>query len=556
MEKMAIENSIKTHKRNSSSKYSDISIDTQDDDNGKSSQYKQELHRGLNSFMSFSISFTNVACISSLAMMIDFGLVTGGPVIMLYGWITVSIFTMIVASSMAEICSTYPVAGSVYYWAGALASPEWAPVASYLCGWFNFFGNIANNASFSFGLSKVLAGLVVLFNEGRYVWSIQTQVFVSIIILAMWGIKNRMRIDNQGWFNNTSALYQLISTIFVVFVIFLVSPKLSSSEFVFTKFNNDTGFSNVYFVSVLGLLMSMYGFSGYEGGAHLAEETTNANVSAPQGIIYSCLLSVFTGVIFILAVLYGCQENIHAIVQGNSDHAAVNLFEMVFSGNKNLSLIMTMILMLNIFLAGFSNLTVTSRIGFAMARDGAFPYSDQLKKINKDTKSPDMMILLIFILASCLCLLPLISSTAFEAITSIATIGVQLSYAIPIFFRVTQSRDTFKRNHYNLGSWSTMYGWISVIWLSFTSCCLLLPSKRHPTDGITAENFNYSPIVVCLFLVFAAIYWNLPEPFGAKYFFKGPKRVISQEDNEESYRTFDQQRLKEVKHKKNYSDIV
>ena len=72
---------------------------------------------------------------------------------MVYGWVLVSVFTMIVAASMAEICSTYPVAGSVYYWAGALASPEWAPLASYLCGWFNFFGNIANNASFAFGLA-------------------------------------------------------------------------------------------------------------------------------------------------------------------------------------------------------------------------------------------------------------------------------------------------------------------------------------------------------------------------------------------------------------------
>ena len=92
----------------------------------------------------------------------------------------------------------------------------------------------------------------------------------------------------------------------VVLVIFLISPRLSSSEFVFTKFNNDTGFENTAYVSILGLLMAMYGFSGYEGGAHLAEETNDANVSAPKGIIYSCLLSALTGIVFILAVLYGC----------------------------------------------------------------------------------------------------------------------------------------------------------------------------------------------------------------------------------------------------------
>jgi len=122
--------------------------------------------------MSFSITFTNVACISSIALLIDFGLITGGPVVMIFGWILVSIFTMVVASSMAEICSTYPVTGSVYYWSGALANYEWAPLASYLCGWFNFMGNLANNASFSFGLAKVLSGIFAFNSSNKEAFSV------------------------------------------------------------------------------------------------------------------------------------------------------------------------------------------------------------------------------------------------------------------------------------------------------------------------------------------------------------------------------------------------
>ena len=109
--------------------------------------------------MNFSLCFTNVAIISSLCMLIDFGLKTGGPVVMVQGWLLVSLFTMFVASSMAEICSTYPVAGSVYYWSGALASKEWAPLCSYVCGWLNFCGNVANNASFAYGMAQMLSGI-------------------------------------------------------------------------------------------------------------------------------------------------------------------------------------------------------------------------------------------------------------------------------------------------------------------------------------------------------------------------------------------------------------
>ncbi len=84
---------------------------------------------------------------------------------------------------------------------------------------------------------------------------------------------------------------------------------------------------------------------------------------------------------------------------------------------------MTLLLLVNLFCAGFSSMTVTSRIGFAMARDKAFPFSHVLHRVNKTTKAPDTMILLVFILDVLLCLLPLISQTAFEAITGIAAIG-------------------------------------------------------------------------------------------------------------------------------------
>jgi len=74
---------------------------------------------------------------------------------------------------------------------------------------------------------------------------------------------------------------------------------------------------------------------------------------------------------------------------------------------------MTIMLLINLFFAGFSSMTVTSRIGFAMARDGAFPFSKQLHYVNPTTKAPDRVILLVFCIDVALCLMPLISPTAF-----------------------------------------------------------------------------------------------------------------------------------------------
>jgi len=58
----------------------------------------------------------------------------------------------------------------------------------------------------------------------------------------------------------------------------------------------------------------------------------------------------------------------------------VNLFDMVFMEQnyqfKKGASFLTVVLLINIFLAGFSAMTVTTRIAFAMVRDGALPKSE------------------------------------------------------------------------------------------------------------------------------------------------------------------------------------
>src|SRR6185312_13208420 len=102
----------------------------------------------------------------------------------------------------------------------------------------------------------------------------------------------------------------------------------------------------------------------------------------------------------------------------------VNVFAIAFTdenGNMNRAgaLAMTALLIVNLFFAGFSSMTVTSRIGFAMVRDGALPFSSTFYTVNKKFMTPVRVIFLVFFLDVLLCLLPLVSKTAFSAITSI-----------------------------------------------------------------------------------------------------------------------------------------
>jgi amino acid transporter len=79
---------------------------------------KSALARELNSFGNFSIAFTVISVLTGLLILYGYGLQTGGPVILIWSWPVVSLFTLVIGSCLAEICSAFPhgSSGGVYFW--------------------------------------------------------------------------------------------------------------------------------------------------------------------------------------------------------------------------------------------------------------------------------------------------------------------------------------------------------------------------------------------------------------------------------------------------------
>ena len=50
----------------------------------------------------------------------------------LWTLVIAAVMNLIVALGMAELVSAYPNSGAQYYWSFKVASPEWAPFASYM----------------------------------------------------------------------------------------------------------------------------------------------------------------------------------------------------------------------------------------------------------------------------------------------------------------------------------------------------------------------------------------------------------------------------------------
>ncbi|HEX3924916.1 MAG TPA: amino acid permease, partial [Streptosporangiaceae bacterium] len=112
--------------------------------------YAQELMRRMSGFSNFAVSFTIISILSGCLTLYYFGMDEGGPAIIVWGWPIVGIMTLLVGLSMAEVCSSFPTAGGLYYWSAKLA-PRNGPAWSWFTGWFNFLGQVAVTAGIDFG---------------------------------------------------------------------------------------------------------------------------------------------------------------------------------------------------------------------------------------------------------------------------------------------------------------------------------------------------------------------------------------------------------------------
>ncbi|CAF2708879.1 unnamed protein product [Rotaria sp. Silwood2] len=228
--------------------------------------YKQELYRGFSPLMSFAFCFTSVNVLTSMSISFTYALHTGGSAVAVWSWLIGSIFTNLVGLSLAEICSVYPSAGSVYYWAGQLVPIQYAPLSSFICGWFNFVGNVAANAAFSSGFATIVNAALIL--DGKDSLSTGAEVGISIGITILWAIQNTFRIDQQGWLNNVAAAIQIASTIGIVIVLFALAPERASAQHVFLSTYNATGFPHPY-MYFIGILTTLFSLAGYDGNSFM-----------------------------------------------------------------------------------------------------------------------------------------------------------------------------------------------------------------------------------------------------------------------------------------------
>lgn len=512
--------------------------------------YAQELKRGMSGFSNFAVSFTIISILSGCLTLFGFGMFTGGPASSAYGWLIVGFFVTFVGLAMAEVCSSYPTAGGLYYWSAKLAGKN-GPAWAWFTGWFNMLGQVAITAGIDFGLSAFVCAFMGIAFKVEITKLILVATYT--VVLAIHGALNTFGVRLVAMLNNVSVWWHVFGVLVILALCIILPDHHTSLGTIFnfsqtkgqgevTGFMNGTLFTKgpipglgiVPYVFLIGMLLAQYTITGYDASAHMTEETHDADVSGPKGIWKSIVISVFFGYILLIGVWYalnpaGGYSSALSFQYPATGNLAAPAAIFLDSFGKGFAIFAILIVIGAQFFCGMASVTTNSRMIYAFSRDGAVPGSKWWHAINKRTRTPTNAIWLAAALAWIL-LVPaywLGSIVAYFAVTAIGVIGLYIAYVIPVYLRL-RAGDNFKPGPWTLGKKGKLIGWIAVIWVIFISIVLMLPQFNWGGDtGVKLlDVFNFAPVIVGGLFIITAIWFAV----SARKWFTGPKVMGTHEE--------------------------
>lgn len=438
------------------------------------------------------------------------------------GWIVVSFFTMVVALGMAEIVSAIPASGGPYFWAAILAPDDKAAFFSWITGWFNFLGQVAVTTGITFGCAGLVSTTATV--KSNYSPTAGKTLGIYAALLISHAIINCFGVKLLRYLNVTAIILHSVGVTCFAIALLAKAPNHRSAKAVFATFYDGTGETpspgwsvraSPAYVAVCGILMAQYTITGFDASAHLSEETENAAWNAPLGVLISVASSAVFGFFFLISLLF-CIQNFQETVDSTVGQPVTQILIDVFGGSGAIAL-MTLIIVC-VWHAGLFSMTSNSRMMFGFARDGGLPKF--FTKVDPTYEVPIRTVCLGAFLSFLLAIPSLGSSVAFAAATSIATIGLYLSYGLPILVGLVY-HSSFVKGPFNLGWASRPIAMVACLYIGFITIVFCLPQR----DPVNSQTLNYTPVAVGIVALWSFGSWFL----WARRWFTGPIRQIEAE---------------------------
>ena len=502
--------------------------------------YAQELFRTMGGFSNFAISFTIISILTGAVILFDYGLAWGGPAASTLGWPLVSIFTLLIAASMAEIASAYPTAGGLYYWSSRLKNKDWG----WWTAWFNLAGQVAIVAGIDFAaasfvntsiVSPILSNFGLHFGNSSAVLGtlVNGQLLTMAFLLAIQLVLNVAGVRIVAALNDFSVWFHIGTVAVIVVALFLIASGKSHADispFAIQPLDTTGAASPLGFnlgpaagyalpiAFLFSLLQAQWTYTGYDASAHVAEETVGARLASAWGVFISVAISAVVGYIVLLGLVTHLPPLDQVMNCNPADQALCSAY---YGGNPvvfttltyNLGTLgdwLSACIAVAMSLCGLASVAAAGRMLFAFSRDHGVPGSPILRKVSHRFRTPANALVAIVVFSYLLTNAAYIagSYTAIAIVTAISTIALYWAYGVPIFLSVFGKQEWRDHAVWKLGRLSKPIAIVACLWIVLISFLFLWPTSGNP----------YTLPVYVVFLVGLVVYY-----FGwARKHFRGP----------------------------------
>jgi amino acid transporter len=488
--------------------------------------YRQELSRVLSLFDNFSVAFSYLSPMVGIYSLYTLGLGTGGA---RYIW-TIPIVVglmMLVALVFGELASEYPLSGALYQYGKYNVGPRYG----WFIGWIYGFALLATVASVDSGavgyvtsLSNIWLGTHLDPASHPTIFAIAGAIIVLSAVLNWIGAKIMGHVARFGVYVET------IGT-FGVFVALAACGFHQGLGFIFSSQNvehlkhNPLGldFGGNWWTgaALVAVLANVYIFYGFESAGDISEETLEAQRQVPRAMRNALLYGGIASFVLVLGLLLATPAaGIGGVVTGGIN----TILAALPSWLQDFFLVMVIVAF---FSCGTAVQGAGARVAFALARDGALPFSRKLAAISQRHRTPANAILVGTAVPFLFLLLVLINPSkpvhllwfdypahvnALYALVSFATSGIYLAFFLTVFGAlVARARGWKPDGIFTLGKWGLPVTIGGALYLMLMLVNIVWPSSLSSGRAI----FNYgwvTLLVMALIVGIGAIYEAIARP--------------------------------------------
>ncbi|KAL8830799.1 MAG: hypothetical protein Q9191_001229 [Dirinaria sp. TL-2023a] len=398
----------------------------------------------------------------------------GGPPGAIYEFIVVSIFYAFVAASIAELSSAIPSSGggtsrvypslqsyilmsTVYHWASVTAGP-YGRSLGYFAGWWNclawLLGIVSTlqivAAQSSIGGSTVVAG-----------------VLITIIVCAVMPYVN--------------------------------SQPYASSSTIWSKWDNQTGYSSDGLVFVLGML--------------------NGRI-IPKTICAQFVFGFLSGFFYLITILYGIND-FQAVLDSTYLFPLTEIYRQA-AGSTAGAVGLLFCSFVPFLISTIGCYLTASRIFWTLARDNATPFSRFFAHISPSHHNPARSIIFCALFSTVLGCIYVGSSTAFSAFVGAFVVLSTLSYLAAILPHLLSKRLNVRRRgwFWMPSPWGELANTVACAYMLVFLVIFCFPFAM-PVD---AESMNYTSLIAGGLTLAVAAFWGW-----RRKEYQGPTHVVLDE---------------------------